>query len=296
MRFLNLSMLMTSDPENIKAILATSFESFGLGQRLRAFSPLLTGGIFVSDGPAWQHSRALVRPAFTRTQVADLDSFETHIQHFIAQLPIDGSTIDLGPLFYRLTFDQATEFLLGESVYSLTSPSDSIQQQFGTAFDLAQSKCGHLRTSGILSYIWPDRAFFRAVATTHAFVDGFVQKARAAVPAHEKGIDWKWDDAKHGRYVFLEELARATDDPVEMRNEVLSTLLAGRDTTASLLTSTFHAVARRPDVWARLRAEVEVLGGKVPDYETLKSLKYIKFVLNEGRTFFSPSPSLSLIS
>lgn len=47
----------TTDPENIKAILATNFKDFGLGKRLETFGPLLGKGIFTSDGPAWEHSR-----------------------------------------------------------------------------------------------------------------------------------------------------------------------------------------------------------------------------------------------
>ena len=47
----------TMDPENIKAILATKFEDFGVGPRLDFFGPLLGNGIFTSDGPHWERSR-----------------------------------------------------------------------------------------------------------------------------------------------------------------------------------------------------------------------------------------------
>jgi cytochrome P450 len=88
-------------------------------------------------------------------------------------------------------------------------------------------------------------------------------------------------DQKTERYVFLNELAKSTNDPKQLRDELLNILLAGRDTTASLLSHTWHALARRPDVWAKLKAEVDALGGKAPDYETLRDMKYLKFVLNE---------------
>ncbi len=58
------------------------------------------------EGAAWQHSRALIRPAFTRTQVADLESFESHVQKLMAKVPKDGSTVDLAPLFFRLTLGE----------------------------------------------------------------------------------------------------------------------------------------------------------------------------------------------
>lgn len=47
----------TMEPENVKTILATKFEDFGIGQRKAAFGPLLGDGIFTSDGSAWEHSR-----------------------------------------------------------------------------------------------------------------------------------------------------------------------------------------------------------------------------------------------
>lgn len=45
---------MTTDPENIKAILATQFKDFGLGPiRYNVLEPLLGRGIFTSDGKDW---------------------------------------------------------------------------------------------------------------------------------------------------------------------------------------------------------------------------------------------------
>jgi hypothetical protein len=47
----------TSDPEIVKALLATNFKDFGLGTRRRSMGPLLGQGIFTSDGATWEHSR-----------------------------------------------------------------------------------------------------------------------------------------------------------------------------------------------------------------------------------------------
>jgi hypothetical protein len=55
--FMGRSSVRTIDPENVKAVLATNFHDFGLGQRLKAFGPLLGSGIFTSDGAHWEHSR-----------------------------------------------------------------------------------------------------------------------------------------------------------------------------------------------------------------------------------------------
>ena len=54
------SLLMTIDPENVKAVLSTKFEDFGLGQRLLAFGPFIGQGIFTSDGAHWERSRVRI--------------------------------------------------------------------------------------------------------------------------------------------------------------------------------------------------------------------------------------------
>jgi len=50
------TMFATIEPENIKAILATQFEDFDLGQRLALWAPLAGAGIFTTDGAHWEVS------------------------------------------------------------------------------------------------------------------------------------------------------------------------------------------------------------------------------------------------
>lgn len=51
------TFVTTDEPENIKCILATNFNDFGIGKRLDAFGPLFGSGIFTTDGAHWEHSR-----------------------------------------------------------------------------------------------------------------------------------------------------------------------------------------------------------------------------------------------
>ena len=75
---------------------------------------------------------------------------------------------------------------------------------------------------------------------------------------------------------------RQTTDPIAIRSELLNILLAGRDTTASLLTNVWHVLSRRPDIWKKLQSEIATLDGEIPDFEGLKNLKYLKALLNES--------------
>ncbi|TVY34862.1 Cytochrome P450 monooxygenase [Lachnellula occidentalis] len=279
----------TIETENIKTVLSVNFKEYGLGGRLVAFGPLLGRGIFTTDGAQWEHSRSLVRPNFTRSQVADLDTFETHIQKLIAKVPTDGSTVDLQKLFFQLTLDSATQFLFGESVSSLTSTEGSVQEQFGKMFDLAQNRL--LRRTRLAKLVWlyKDKDFDIACKVVHEFVDNIINKAleKADPIDAEKSIDGTGEPE---RYIFLTEMLKATRDPIQLRDELLNILLAGRDTTASLLSHTFHVLARRPDIWNKLKAEIDELNGEKPDYDTLRDLKYLKYLLNECN-----SPPLPLL-
>ena len=89
----------------------------------------------------------------------------------------------------------------------------------------------------------------------------------------------------HGEKVnFTDSLSQFTKDRIVLRDQLVSTLLAGRDTTACTLSWLTYELAYHPEVYARLREEVlRHLGtdGR-PTYEDLKSMKYMQWCLNEG--------------
>lgn len=219
----------------------------------------------------------MLRPNFVRSQVGDLATFETHVSHLIDSLPKDGATVDLSERFFRLTIDSATEFLFGESTQSLTRGSD---QAFAVAFNRGQEHIAKLSRFGMFAWLlvrdpqWEkDRDF------VHGFVDYYVQKGLAK---RSELLAGKPSTGESGRYIFLDELVRQTTDPIRIRSELLNILLAGRDTTASLLTNVWFMVSKRPDIWNKLQAEVASLQGRKPTFEQLKELKYLRALLNES--------------
>ncbi len=96
-------VINTSEPENIKAILATSFEDYSMGNRMAAVGPFLGPGVFTNDSEDWEVSRAITRPNFLKAQISNLRLFEKYIQQLIAHIPKDSSTIELQKLFYKLS-------------------------------------------------------------------------------------------------------------------------------------------------------------------------------------------------
>jgi cytochrome P450 len=96
-------VIATVDPRNVQFVLATGFEKFGVGPaRAMATVPMMGRGIIVTDGKEWREGRDFIMPTFTRSQIADRDMFEKHVQRFLKRLPSDGRTTDLGPLFDQL--------------------------------------------------------------------------------------------------------------------------------------------------------------------------------------------------
>lgn len=222
----------------------------------------------------------MLRPNFVRSQVGDVITFEKHVSHLISKLPKDGSAIDLSDYFFRLTMDSATEFLFGESTDSLSEDSES---GFSGAFNRGQEAIAMRARFGIwvkwLPFLFDVQGFEKDQKFVHDFVDYYVEKGcakRDQLRAQGK------QEEKSDRYIFIDELTSQTDDRVLIRSELLNILLAGRDTTASLLTNVWWILSKRPDLWSKLQAEVATLDGAHPNFEELKDLKFLRSLLNES--------------
>ncbi|KAH7401428.1 cytochrome P450 52A12 [Pyrenochaeta sp. MPI-SDFR-AT-0127] len=295
----------TVEPKNIQAILATQFKDFGLGEtRNKNFSPLLGQGIFSTDGEQWAHARNLLRPQFARDQVSDLDLEENHVQNMMRVIPVnrDGWTdvTNLQPLFFRLTIDSATEFLFGESVDSQLSslpdyesskaPMAVNERDFAISFDKAQNTIAVGARFGEYYWLAYDKEYKAHIKRCHDFIDHYVQLALSK----EKGSTQATSHGKQ-RYVFLDALVESTRDPIELRSHMISILLAGRDTTASLLSYVYMLFTQHPDVYSKLRTIVlEEFGTysnpKNLTFSNLKGCNYLQWILNETLRLYPVVP------
>ncbi|KAL2815516.1 n-alkane-inducible cytochrome P450 [Aspergillus granulosus] len=274
--------IVTIEPENIKTVLSLKFTDYGISHRLEPFRPLLGEGIFDTDGDHWAASRALIRPSFTRDQVADLTCLEELIQDLFALLPQDGRTVvDLQELFFRYTIDSATDFLFGESIGTLKKTSS--EPSFGEAFHYAQKAIIVRGMLGPLNYFYRDRKADECNRLCRGFAQRFVDEAFNAAEVKKESSDNKEQQGKSKRrHIFSRELAWRTPDRRRVLDEVMNVLLAGRDTTASLLANLFFMLAKNQTIWEKLRREVASLEGRMPTYEELRSLRYVQSCINES--------------
>lgn len=283
-------LFVTADPENIKALLAHQFNDFELGLRHSHFKPLLGSGIFTLDNAAWKHSRALLRPNFSREKVAHTMALEKHVQNLFKHIrKYNGQPLDLQEYFYRLTVDTSTEFLFGQSVFTLLDSSIGAhkterfegESQFYEAFNSAQETCATRAWLQHLYWLCNPRHFKDAIKIVHNFADYYV---RIALSMTSDEIE----KASQDGYIFLYELVKETRDPVLLRDQLLNIMIAGRDTTAGLMSFTMYELLKNPEAWAKIRQEVDLKFGSGKSartdqitFETLKKCTYLKSVISE---------------
>ncbi|ODV77204.1 CYP52A13 protein [Suhomyces tanzawaensis NRRL Y-17324] len=300
LRVFGAPIIITKDPENIKAMLATQFNDFSLGFRHGHFKPLLGDGIFTLDGEGWKHSRAMLRPQFAREQVAHVKALEPHMQTLAKHVrKYNGAKFDIQELFFRLTVDSATEFLFGESVVSLEDASIGMEKNavsfdgkdgFADAFNYSQEILATRAVFQKFSWIINPKKFRDCNAKVHQFADYYVGQALKATPEE---IEKKSSEG----YTFLYELVKHTRDPKILRDQLLNILVAGRDTTAGLLSFAFYELARNPEVWRKLKEEIYEKFGSGDDarideitFESLKKCEYLKAVINETLRLYPSVP------
>ena len=275
-----LPVISTIEPHNIKTVLSAAFKDYVVGApRRNAFLPVLGNSIFLADGAQWEHSRALLRPSFAKSQVSDLSVLERHVEDLIEAIPRDGSIVDLGDLFLHYTADVTTDFMFGESILSLRNPESS-ESNLMRAFRDAQRGAERRFRLGSFAKFVPQPTFYRAVKQVHAYVDAHIDKAIKKYALPKQSLDDSGQEDE--RYVFLHELLKLTGDGQTLRNELTGIFFAGRDTTSALLSNLFFVLARNPQIWQRLRDEVLELEGRKPSLDELKTMKYLGYCLNEG--------------
>lgn len=273
--------IFTADPENIKAVLATQFEDYGKGKPFHDdWKDFLGDGIFTTDGELWQRSRQLIRPQFVKNRVTDLEIFETQVQKLLSKIGAQGEEVDISALFYRLTLDSATDFLLGRSVDSLDQP----EAPFASAFNEVQRVQSLIARTGPFNKFVPRKTFWAGLEIINSFVEPFIEQV---LRLNISDLNEKSNQS------FLHALAATgTRDRKVIRDQVVAVLLAGRDTTAGALSFTFQELAANPAIVKKLRREIldRMGSSRAPTYEDLKNMPYLQHVMNETLRLYPSVP------
>ncbi len=126
--------------------------------------------------------------------------------------------------------------------------------------------------------------FKRAGARLDAVVMGFIAGRRKSGERHDDLLDLLM-------YARDPESGEGMDDR-QLRDEVMTLMLAGHETTANALSWAFWLLGQHPEVEAKVRAELAPLEGRPPQVQDVPRLKYTQWVVKEALRLYPPVWSL----
>ena len=249
-----------------------------MGKRREISLPMFGDGIFTQEGPAWKHSREMLRTPLQHKHYENLDVFKQGVDDLIDILSTQSGVVDLQPLFLRLTLDVTTEFLFGESVQSLREPDAANKKTFGGAFNTAQRILAQRFRFPDIYWMIGGSKFRRACNDVHCFANEIIDRNLSRSSGKNR--------------VFLDAVAESTADRDSLRGQIISLLMAGRDTTACLMTWTFFLLVRHPRILETLRAEINSNCSDPASLTRadLRKMNYLQNVLTETLRLYPSVP------
>ena len=149
------------------------------------------------------------------------------------------------------------------------------------AFDYSLLGLALRLMAGPLRFLFAlDPTWKKAYTKVHDFVDKNVaialDRQRRLVETGKPA-----DNGGHKRYILLHQMAMETQDPYDLRSQILNVFFPARDTAAIAFGNIMFYLARYPQVWADLRKEVLQIGSQDLTFELLKTLETTRAVINE---------------
>lgn len=139
-----------------------------------------------------------------------------------------------------------------------------------------------LQLSSFLS-LHRDKEWFAACKRIHEFLDGYIDKAYQNLEEEKAtGKEACYASGKL-RDDFLWTIARRIPDKLECRNQLTAVWIPSNETTSIFMSNTLYALARHPEVVAKIRKEVLDYGDKPLTFEGLRSLEYLRRTINESK-------------
>lgn len=276
------TVVAAAHPAAVERVLRANRDNYTKGPTydpLRIFSG---DNLVTTEGAAWAWRRRLAQPAFSRESIAGfLPAMDRCARDMLERWARDfagGRVFDVQAEMIRLTMRIVGATLfgveLGEHADATSAAFDAVLAEIhdrgtGLSLPLAVPTPGNLRLR-------------RALATLHREVDGIIAEARTRRAGRSPSLLDALLDARDP------ETGR-TLTPAQLRDEVIVLHLAGHETTATLLTWTFWALAGHPEVAARLAEESASIGEATPELDALQRLAYTRMVIHEVLRLYPPA-------
>lgn len=279
-RLLNLNVVLVANPELLTDVLVRKAKQLKKSRDVGGVRLLIGKGLLSNDGEDHARQRRLIEPAFRHERMAlYAKTIVGRTEARCRELAEQGS-VDLHEELSLLTLEIVCEALFGLDVDEATDLiGDALAQFIHRAIEAWVTLPVPLAVPTA-----KNRAAKRALEKVNAFLFRLIDDRRAALARGEA----VGDD-------LLSTLVRASDEEggmsdEQLRDEVITLMLAGHETTAIALTFTLMLLADHPEVADRLDAELhEVLGGRSPGFDDLPRLTWARHVVEESMRLYPPA-------
>ncbi len=289
LRVLGQTVVLLDDAELIEEVLQHQQHRFTRDAGAALLREITGDGVLTLDDPAHVQRRRLLQPSFHRRRIA------RYCEHMVREAErtmttwTEGETIDVGAAMMRLTLAVVGASLFGSEVAGEAGRIAAVVASIGRRGGRLQPLLAAL--SPILLTIRryaPQRVrliFARERAELERVVDPIIAQRRAS------GID---GDDLLATLLAARDESGATLDDVDIRNELITFVLAGHETTASALTWAWYLLAQNPEAEARLHAELDdVLGERDATLDDIPQLRYTANVFAESLRLYPPAAAFA---
>ena len=273
--FMNTAYLL-NHPKHIEHVLQTNYRNYRKTRMMDKFKPILGEGLFISEDELWTRQRKLVQPSFHRQRVEAMgatmiDVIKDHVKMWDG-FAARGEEFSLSLDMSYLALEVALRTMFGNSLPR--EEANAISDALHVANEITAKRLWEMTRLSEFLPTRETRAYNEAARTLDRIVSRIIGERRKA--------DLRQDDLLG---VLIDARDADTDEAMsdkQLRDEVLTLLLSGHETTAVALSWAFLLLAQNPVVLERLRDEADtVLAGREPVAEDVRSLEYAKRVVQE---------------
>ena len=271
------SAFQLTAPDLIEHILLHNYRNYS--KETIQFTTLaeVTGqGLLTSSGDFWLQQRRLCQPAFHRRYLDHMATVIVQAAERLCQrwekLAARKTIIDLDAEMTQLTLE-----IIGELLFNadLSDRSGELTQAVNELLDYVIYRAYNPLSAVTRWLPTPRRRRFRQA---RGLLDGLIE----SVSGERYTVNGE-------RYSVMALLAETGMDRTALRDELMTFLIAGHETSASGLTWLFYLLSQDEMVRARLESEVAGLNGRFPTLTDLPQLPYLTQVMQESLRHYPPS-------
>ncbi len=277
------AMYVLNHPADVKHVLVTNQDNYRKAPVAPAESRIFGQGVLHTEGETHHHQRRLFLPFFHGNHVTEYTDLITGKARDFAGHWQNGTAIDIGREMAHLTLSVIWRLLFGRDV---GSESDTIREAISVGQGLIKLQYDSF-LAGMIPLWVPivrHRRFTRGFHAIEESIFQFIGRRRMSSEQH--------DDVLSLLIAATDTKDRPLTDE-EIRDEIMTFLLAGHETMANALTWTWFLLSHCRSVRERLACELnEVLGDRLPTAADVSRLRYTKMVWEESLRLYPPAWSL----